>query len=385
MRRARRVLCAVLAASVALWATGCWDYKETEDMLFAMGMSLDRGENGRLRSVIEISAVKGQNQMVDPEYLEVEGDTFYDVMRNSVMIADKPLNWSHIQAVVVSQGIARDDMADLLDMLLRLPQVRDSLVILVSKRATAQEIMTARNASGDLNSFNIVGSLKAEKNLQKAPYIQLYEIVDMMGDERQSATLPAVGLAETSMGKLVEVSGMAVFRGPWLQGFLDEYDTRAFILADMKQDYFDLPIPADPGGKFSSASVQIYLKRVDIVPGFADGRAKTSIYIRGEIIPVEISGASADPKKFKTVTDAIIAATSTALESSVLAMIKHTQQMGGCDILNIGYRFRKSMPGFWREANGRWRDIYNDMEIDVRAGLTLRNTGSGAQPLAKGQ
>lgn len=384
MKRARRAFSLFLAVVFAAAAGGCWDYNETEEVLYPLGVSFDRF-NGRLHGAIEVATQKGPGEPAKPEYLEVDGDTFYDVIRNAVKVADRPLQWSHVQAVVISREVARHDMAQLLDMLIRLPQVRNTLVIFVSKEATAQEVMEAPNYAREMNAIGMIGSLKAEKQLEKAPYIQLYEFADAVSDERQSAVLPAAGLANTSHGKVVEVSGSAVFRGPWLQGFIDECDTRVYMLVEFGQSLFSMPLTADPGGKFKSASIQFYLKKIDIVPDFTNGRAKVSIYIRGEAIPVEIDGASTDPKKFKTVTDAILAAASTALENSVKAMLKRTQEMGGCDILNIGYRLRKSMPDTWRQINCQWRDYYSAMEVDVRADVTLRHTGNEAEPISKGR
>lgn len=384
MRALRRIVSLVMVAALALSMSGCWDYTEPEDMLFVMGMAFDRSPSGRLRNTIEVYSMQGESQKITPKYLEIEGDTFYDTTRNAVKIADEPLYWSHTQVVIVSQDIAKNEMSDLVDMLLRLPEIRDSLILLVSKQATAAEVMKTQSPFGDLTSFDIMGSLKAEKQLEKAPNIQLYEFADAVMDERQSAVLPAVGLGDESGEKVVEVSGAAVFDGPWLQGFLDENDTRSFMMVDFKQNLFDLPLPADPGGKFTSASVEFYMGGVDIVPDFQNDKASVSIYIHGEIIPVEISGASTDPDKFKTVTDAILASTSTAVENSVKAMLLHTQAMNGADVISIGNRLQDKMPEVWRKINGNWRTYYSGMAIDVRSELKLRGTGTLIAPISEG-
>lgn len=384
MKAARRIAAALLIAAIAVSASGCWDYNDPEDLIYVLGITYDRAQSGRLHATIEYATMKGGSQTTTPAYLEIEGDTFYDTQRNAIKIAERPLNWSHMQVVVVSQEIAKKDIPDLLDMLLRLPMIRESLVMLVSKEATASEILEADNPSGDLNTNDIMGTLKAEKMLEKAPYIKLYQFADSIADEQQSAILPAIGLANTKKGKYIEVSGSAVFRGPWLQGFLDEYDTRAVMMLDFGQNMYDLPLAADPGGKYTAASVQFTLDKVDILPEFENGKATLDIYVSGNINIVEISGATTDPKKFCTVTNAILTGTSTALENSIVAMIRHTQQMDGCDVLEIGNHMKQSHPEIWRQINGKWRACYNNMDIVAKADLTLRNTGDQMQPLTKG-
>jgi spore germination protein KC len=374
----------LLTLLVAISMCGCWDYNDPDDLLYITGMAFDRAPNGRIHATIEFSTVKGESMMKSPTYMEIEGDTFYDTLRNSEKVSERQINNSHVQIVIVSQEIAKNSMDDLLDMLLRLPQTRDTLVPLVSKEATAGEVMKATNPAGDLNSFFIMGSLKGEKQLEKAPYIRLYEFADTAADEMQSAILPAVGLVDMGGQKMVEVSGTAVFRGPWLQGFLDEYDTRTMMMLDFHQNMYDLPLPADPGGKFSSASVEFILEKMDVEPDFSGGRASVDVYIRGSVVPVEISGASTDPAQFCTVTNAILAATSTTLESDVKSVIMHSQQLGGCDVLCIGNKLQDHKPEVWRKINGQWREYYNNMDVNVKAGLNLRNTGDQIQPLTKG-
>lgn len=383
MKRAGKILLLALAALVAASAGGCWDYNDPEEMIYVMGMAFDRNPDGRLRCTIEYATMKGEGQST-PVYIEVDGDSFFDAHNNAVKVAEKQLNWSHTQVIIVSQDIAKNNMSDLLDMVLRMPMMRDSLVLLVSKQPTASEILEAENPTGDLNSSDIIGTLRAEKQLQKAPNIHLYQFADAVADERQSAILPAVGIATTSRGKDVEVSGTAVFRGPWLQGFLDEYDTRALMMLDFGKNIYDMPLPADPGGKFTSAGVQFIVDRVEIVPEYSGGKASVSIFIRGSVTPVEISGATTDPEKFITVTNAILTNTSTKLENDVKEMMLHTQQMGGCDVLGIGNRMKASNPDVWRQINGHWREYYSNMDINVKAGLMIHNTGNEMQPLTKG-
>lgn len=385
MRIARKITALLLVAAIAAFAGGCWDYSDPEDLLYVTGMSFDRMPDGRIHDTIEFSTVKGESMIAVPAYLEIDGDTFYDAMSNAIKVAEKQMNWSHMQVVIVSQEIARNDMGALLDLLVRLPGVRFSVVVLVSKQATACEVMKAANPSGSLNTFDIMGSLRAENQLEKAPYIKLYEFADAVADERQSAVLPAVGLANTGEGKIVEVSGTAVFRGPWLQGFLDELDTEAVMLLDFRKNVYDMPLPVDPGGKYHNASVEFSMERLEIVPSFENDKARVDIYIRGSIIPTEISGASTDPEKFCTVTNALTTGTATRLENSVKTMILHTKQLGGCDVLNIGNRLRNRQPDEWKKINGKWRDYYNNLEVNVKAGVTLRNTGDELQPITKGE
>lgn len=385
MRAGRKAISLLLVITIAVSTTGCWNYRESEDMVFVVGIAFDRLENGRIHLTVEENNVQGKDIKPKPVYLEVEGDTFYDAMRNAIKLAENSLYWNHMEVVIISQEIATNNFGDLLDMLLRFPQMRLTMVILVSKNATAMEVMKADNPHQGLNSTDILGSLKAEKQLEKAPYIKLYQFASALMGEGHSAVLPACGAVDMNGQKVEEVSGMAAFNGPWLAGFFDENDARTFMLLDYNCDEYDLPLPADPERKFTSASVQLFTKRVDIEPDFIDGKPTVNIYIHGEIVPVEISGASTDPKQFKTVTDALISNTATALENSVLSFFQKTKDMNSADIIGIGSLLQDAQPQLWKQINGDWRNLYRNLEVNVRVDVTVRNTGFAAESLVKGE
>ena len=385
MKRIRKAICVIIVLTMTISAGGCWNYSESEDMVFVVGLAFDRLESGRVHVTVEENRIDGKEKLSLPVYLEAEGDTFYDAMRNAIKLAETALHYNHTQVIIISQEIANNSLGDLLDMLLRFPEIRLTMSLVVSKEATAREVLIAENPHKGLNSSDMLGSLKAEQHLGKAPYIKLYQFVGAMMGESHSGVLAAAGLSDINGQKVVEVSSAAVFSGPWLAGFLDEYDCRTFMLLYYNQNVYDLPLPADPQGKFTAASVQFYINKIDILPDFVDGKPKVDIYIQGEIVPVEISGASTDPKLFNSVANALITNTATALENAVVAFFIKTKDLNGADIVDIGSKLQATQPQLWKQINGNWRNYYKDLEVNVRADVTIRNTGFGAQPMVKGE
>jgi spore germination protein KC len=384
MMKAKKALALALITMMLIGISGCGNYRETEDLVFVDAAAIDKEPNGRFMITVETSNVSGGTEAkVMSRYLETEGDTIIDAMQNAQRFAVSELYWSHMEILIISQEVARDDFAEVLDTLMRHPQIRLSMAIAVSKLATASEALEAENPSQQLNGPSIMLGLKSQRLLGKAPYTQLFEVINTVKAEGQETVLPLIGITETNGKKEIEISGAAVFNDFWMAGFLDENDCRIFLMAAMRVTHTFIPLTIDPGNKFSDATVEIFTKKVDIIPDCSGDKPKVNIYISGDIVLKSIDGASTDQSQFKQVTDAVTQDTSTAIENSVVALINRTKDLNSADILGIGETLNDSQPQLWKQLTGHWRDLYKQMEVNVYADITLRNTDQIGTPLSE--
>ena len=384
MKKAGRAFAIVLITVLLIGATGCGNYRETEDLVFVDAASIDKDPNGKFNLTLETSNVTGGAEAkVTSRFLQTEGDTIIDAMHNAQRFAVNELYWSHMEVIIISQEVARTDFAEVLDTLMRHPQIRLSMAIAVSKQATAAEVLETENPSKGLNSASIMLGLKAQRLLGIAPYTQLYEVINTVGSDGQETVLPLIGVNETSSRKEIELSGAAVFNKYWLTGFINENDSKIFLMAAMRVTHTYIPLPIDPNNKFSDATVEVFTRSVDIIPDYIDNKLKVDIYINSDIILKSIDGASVDPDQFKQVTDAVTRDTATAIENSVVALIKKTMDLNSADILGIGEKLNNKQPQLWKQLTGHWRDLYKQMEVNVYANLKMRNTDQIGAPLVE--
>lgn len=378
------ILALVLAVAMG---SGCasFDYNETEDLQFITGMAVDRTSDGRMKLTLELESAKSGTEMdIKSMYLEAEGDNLNDAARNILKYTDKALFWGHMNLVLVSQQVARDDMAEVTDMAMRMPAIRLGLVIAVSKMPTANEVLTMEREPGTtpMNTDLITNSIENQKRLGKVANTKLYQYLDDTVDEGGSPVLAAVSVISAPKGKRLEVAGAAIFNQSWFAGFLDETETRTMMIASNEKITTVLPLPEDPQGHYRAASVEVFPNKVTIRPVFIDGRAEAGIEIDADIVLTNLGGASNDKKQFKAITEAVTRNAAMALESQVAALMEKTKGMEA-DVLGIGVLLQDKEPKTWKEINHRWRELYRELKVTVSARLKMRNTGLIQEPLKK--
>lgn len=379
----RRRLCAALAVAVALCPllSACGSYREVEDLAFIDALAVDRAPDGKYMVTAETttSSGGGSDAKIEPRYLESTGDTIADAMENMQGFTVNELYWSHTELIIISQEIARNSMSEVLDHMMRMPKIRLSMAIIVSKEATAREVLESENPTKMPNGPNIMNALRAQRQLGKAPYTQLFELVGSIKEEGGESVVALIGLTEVNGKKEIEISGAAVFHDQWLQGFIDANDSRIFLMASGRVTRTVIPLPADPNGEFTDATVEVNANRVAMRTGFDNGRPWCEIGIVADVLLMGIDGTSADPDQFQAVTDAVMTDTSTAIQNSVRAMIQKTQGLNSSDILEVGAHLMDEHPETWKQISGQWNDLYKQLDIHIWTNLHLRNTQQIAQ------
>ncbi len=373
-----------LCSLLGLLLSGCANYREPENLIFIDAIAVDRAPNGKYLVTVEIANASGGAEIkIEPRYLACEGDTIVDAMRNMQKFALNELYWSHTEVLIMSQQVATEDLAEVMDTMMRVRQIRQSLAIIVSKEPTAREVLEAENPTKQPNGPNIMNALRTQRLLGKAPYTQLFELVDAVTGQGEESVIALIGLTEMNEKKEIEISGAAVLHSHWLVGFIDENDTRIFLLATGRVKKTEFPLPADPGGKFSDATVSLDTDKVNVKVGFDNGKPWCEFGIVGSVVLESIDGSSTDPDQFKKVTDAVLVNTSMALENSLVALVRKSKDISSSDILGIGSLLQDSQPELWKQIYGQWNELYNQLDVRVWTDLKLRNTNQIAQPVAE--
>lgn len=390
MTKTLRIAAMIMAlALVSGLVTSCtnYNYNETEDLQFVSGMSIDRTSDGKVLITVELeSATGGQEMSVNAVYLTGTGSDIVDASQNILTHTDKTIFWNHMDLVIVSQEIAQKYMSEVTDMMMRLPAIRLSLYLAVSKMPTAKEVLTLeRDPHGtQLNSDIITKSIGNQNRLGKVPDVKLYQFLDSSVDEGESAILPSLSICSNNDQKKLDIAGSAVFNQVWLAGYLDDVETRTMLIVTNKQKATVLPLPPDPDGSYSNAAVEVMPNKVAIKPSLVDGKPEVSIEIDSDIVLDNLNGASNDSTQFKAVTDAIIRNAAMTLESQVYALIDKTKEMNSADVLGIGSKLQDLQPQEWKKINSKWRDLYKDLKVSVSANLKMRSTNLIKEPLRKG-
>ena len=160
---------------------------------------------------------------------------------------------------------------------------RINIDLLVSKEKTAKELLSQQSITTDIRALEMSSMLEANKSLAKAPKVGAYEFISALDSEGISPTLPAIGITISEGQKTSELSGTAVFKKDKLVGFLDEEESKLFLIIRNKIKGGLLIIDMSEDNPKDKVTLEIYKNKTKIKPEYSNGNIKIKINIKTEV------------------------------------------------------------------------------------------------------
>lgn len=197
MRHMKRTLCLLLTGSLLASLTGCWNYREVDRMDIVAGVAVDKGTSAKYKITIEIIDITHDNELRPrSKIISAEGQSIFDAARNAIAGGGKRLYWSHAKVIIISQELAEAGIVKILDWYSRDSETRTDVRLLISGEDTAGEIFTDSAENSDIKSVTMHEILKNEKNLSKAPDIEIWRFVDKLASPGVSPIAAVIRLKE---------------------------------------------------------------------------------------------------------------------------------------------------------------------------------------------
>lgn len=370
MRKALKMLLILgLAASLTL-LTGCWNYREVENLYIVGGLAVDKGMQGhKYHLTFEVLDLSGgtQNSSMKGKIIESEGDTVADAVKNASTKADKTLYFSDCKIAVFSREIAEAGLTPVLDWFNRDPQPRFTMQILVSQEQTAKEILTGGGSGQEVNSFNIFNMLTQTASIGRSPDVRFYQVDDMLLEEGKALVLPNIRL---NAGK-PEIYGVSVFHADKYAGTLDDTGAKYYCILTNSVSNGLILTGEKPEDK--TIALQVQKCRADITPEINGDQIKMKINIR-------IQTAFDEENIYKNYLytlglDPIKQYAKASVEKRARQTIRSLQEGTGCDIFGFGRKVYEKAPDLWRKIKPQWDTYFRKLDCEVTAEVQITNAG----------
>lgn len=363
--------------------SGCWNYREIDQLAIVAGAAIDKQDDKYLVSAEIVNVSGGKDSKVSPKVVTGIGDTIFDAIRNTIKISGKTLYWAHSEILIISEEIAREGVIQAIDMFTRDPETRMSSNLLIAKDKTAKEILEQQSITTEIKSSEINRMLMSQKVLSKAPVIAVYQFVDTLVDNTRSAVLPAIAITENQDEK-DELFGTAVFKKDKLSGFLNGEDTKFFLFAINKVRGGLLIQKEKVEGSDVKVSLEIFADNTytKIKPVYSNGKLimKLDVIVNVSIAELESSKNYIDDPGRKKLQKAA----EKSLEDNIKRVIKKVQNEYGSDIFEFGRIVQDEKPEVWRGMEKDWEKIYKDLDVKVNAKINIKNSSLLLKPIKIG-
>lgn len=300
------------------------------------------------------------------------GETFTEAVRNtSLSLSTVPL-WSHIQLSLLGENLAKHDITHVVDFLARNRYARKNNLLLITHKASPEEIM---NVKPILESYTTI----AIKNILKTQEIQLgiYTPIDTTELLRRLSTpgievvVPMITIDKKGNKEQLLLDGMAVFKGTRMIGSLNEMESRGYHLMRHKMITGGLFLVPSPLNNDTWITIELSRSQAKIIPQVQGKEIKMKIEITGEGNFYEQSGSgdlfSLD--MFKQVEKA----SEQELSRQIDLCIRKTQTLNS-DILGWGETVYRSDPETWKAVEADWDQIFPGIPYELEVKFALRRS-----------
>lgn len=383
-----------LAASLTT-LTGCWNYQEVENRYIVSGLAIDKGQQGhRYRltfEVLDISA-SGQDGQMKSKVIQADGNSIADAVDSASKLSDKNLFYSDCKIVVFSKQIAQEGLTQVLDWFNRDPKPRFTMQMFVSSEKTAGELFQAGGqqggqqggqgsgqqggeggqggggTQGSVISTQISNSMEAVSTGGKSKQMHLYDVDNVLLGEGKDLALPCLQKTKQK-NPLVEVKGTAVFRGDKYAGFLNDDQTRYYLLMTGAQNTIML-VGENPSKE--DIALQIIRNKVSITPQITGDKVSIMVKVKMECAFDEEN--SPQNILLNLGVKKVEGFAGKTLQENIGGQIRQEQKQLGCDIFGFGRRIYQENPKEWKKLKPTWQQKFRTVSVEVEPDVTIVNT-----------
>ena len=378
-RMLAKFLAVVLALLPAVLFSGCWDYREVENLSIVGGIGVDKGQNGyRYHLTFECMKMTGDLKSggVQPLIIETDGNTIFDAVRSALNESDRKLYFSHMKLLILSSDIAKEGILPVLDWFNRDAEPRISLQILISREKTAGEILKLKPEDNQLTSFQMSQALLEATSYSAAVnQVRLFEVYNVLNSQDgTSLTLPGIETKTEGDVSAPQLAGNAVFSGDRLIGWLDKQSSKYLMFVLGKVHGGLLLTGVHPND--SSVTLEILTCKTSVKP-VIQGKTITMK------IDVNMNAAYAEQNTRKNFLDIYPLKTfetsaSQTLKNGIENVIELAQQQYSADIFGFGSKVYQNDPKVWNGLRTDWNKTFPSVKYEVTAKVAIRNTATMA-------
>ncbi|MEG3036571.1 MAG: hypothetical protein RR832_03350, partial [Bacilli bacterium] len=156
-----------------LFTTGCWNYNELDDFAIVTGMGVDKDKDGIILSVLiangESMGASNKEGNSESTIITGKGKTISEAIINIETKSAKDLYMGHLNEIVIEDDLAFDSIYDIMDYLIRNPEVVKKYYVLIAKDNKSREILQVLSPLENFPSQNI--ALMVENSNKRIGYV----------------------------------------------------------------------------------------------------------------------------------------------------------------------------------------------------------------------
>ncbi|PID04225.1 spore gernimation protein GerC [Sporosarcina sp. P2] len=375
---------------LTLFLSGCWDRRELNELGITMAMGIDKSENQYVISAqvvvpSEVSMKTNSQGRSAVTLFQASGESVYEALRKMTKNSPRKIYPGHLLILVISEDLAKEGIAESLDLLSRDWELRPDFYVVVAKNTTASEVLNVNTPIESIPATKMYKSLKvSERNWAGTKGIILDELIkDLLTDGKEAVLtgIEIIGDKEIGSSKQnvetitssteIKYDHLAVFKGDRLVGWLNEEESRGYaeITNSVKSTVTAIPCP-----KKGKISVNILHYNAKVTGAINKGTPEVNIKIQAEGDLGEVQ-CPIDLTKPKTI-DELEKIYEKEVEEVIHRTIDTVRSQYASDIFGFGEAISRSNPKEWDKMKEHWDEEFPEVTVNTQIDMKIRRIGT---------
>lgn len=375
--------------------TGCWNRKELNELSIVLAVGIDSvGDQYELSLQVVDPSQMTRNKISDRSPTRVyteRASTLFEAFRKFTTKSSRKMYFSHLQFVIFDEKTAKNGIQAPLDILLRDHEMRPDFHLAIARKHSAKEIISFVTPTEVLPALDLNKSLEISEKLW-APTTAV-NVMDIMQSLTQTGIEPVltgielIGNPDKGMSldnvkqpltyTSFAYTGVGVFRGDRLVGWLNESDSKAltYISNKVASTAASIPCPHSDG----EFSIEVTHSQIRTIPLVKENKphVRLEVFIEANIAEVQ---CDVDLTDEKTILD-MQQAGSDELKKFLLSGVHQAQHKYSSDIFGFGEAFHRKHPKWWREWKKDWAPMFKELPVEIEMNYNLRRNGEITAPI----
>lgn len=402
---------------ISVFTSGCWGSKEIDEAAYVLALGLDQGPGKNIIVSVAIgnvttapsSSTGGQPLAgLRTKVFSTVAPSTFSGLNTINTILERQISLSHLKLVVFSEGLARQDLSNYLDTLVRWRQFRRTVYMAVAKgeaRSVLEAIappnednpgkflemmLLTQGYVGYTPRGQILGFYNAYKTKGEAPIALLvaprmtkYQLsqdhpenvasgMNMNTDIKNPGTYIA-GQPPLQGEGLLEFQGTAIFNKGRMVGELNGDETIALSILrnEFNRTFVTLPDP-EVQDKLIQVELSRTRKSAIQVKKTNVGNYKTlvKIFLNADVVNIQSGKSYELPNHIKIIEQATKKWVIKQCQSAI-----RKAQSNGTDIFGFGRSARWLAPDQQTWDKWNWRRTFTNMPVELHVKVHLNRTG----------
>lgn len=233
---------------ILLSLTGCYDQKELNTIAIMTATEINKIKDEYIVNAQVVnpqSSDKTVNVQAPFVIYEGRGKTIHEAYRQIKLQSSRYLYPNHMEILIINENLAKEDISQIMDFFLRIPDVRTEFNVLIGKN---ENILNITTPIDDISATSIIDTMETNnKYLGITNFVTFNDFANMDLNKNLEVILPSIeainytkesetisNTEATKNNSLYKLGNLAIFKDNQLQGYLTEDESTAYNIIKNK-------------------------------------------------------------------------------------------------------------------------------------------------------